>query len=1232
MKARGYEEQNMDWNPEEEDRIRRYLLDDATEDERRQVEARLLEDDDYDEWLLLIEDELIDDYARGALPERERELFARNFLVTPQRRQDLTFAREMAKYSSAGGGPEPTTAQFAQGTAQEADKVRRDHAGRVSEERRERPWPASQWWRALILPGWKIAAYAVLALAIGLTVWWPGRDEPEVERGLAALKQVYREERPIESRLANFDYVPFQVTRGADDPEKKADYRALDEAEVLLRRAARVQANAQAWQALGQLYLIKQEPEKAADQFKEALKQDSGNARLHSDLAAALLEQARRQSPQAQAGRRSELLAESLEHLNQALKLDPGLPEALFNRALVYEYLSQPQEAAADWQRYLELDPSSPWTDEAKDRLKALANRRQKISQAKEQLFDQFIDAAQAADGQRAWLAYSNSRARTGNLITERLLEQWESLVAQQQWQEAQRRLRLIEYAGRLEESHAGDLFTVELTAFYHAAADRQSQLTAARQVIKAARIEFNRSRFESAARLYDAAADQFLAVGNFPEAMLARCWQGHSLLRIPKLDESLAIHRELAEVCSQRRYRWLHSQSLNAIADNQSSRSEFSLAISYAEQAREIAGQIGDQAGVLRNLQLALSMKLRFGRYGESLSYAEQALSVPGVNGFDPRQRWPFYFENALNFLHLGYPGAAYASLQEALRLAREADWPLIICRSYTRLGLFHDAAQDYAEALRFLQLALAEGQKLAPEEGQINLTSYVWLQMGQSWLKSGAPQQALPCFDKAIEEFGQLKLPYELFRARKGRLQTLIQLAHNNEVQPELDKALTLYELHRQTINEEADRNSFFDREQGIYDTAISFAFSVKYDAQQAFQYAEASRSRALLDLRQERIRPARTGESLTSVVKALIKPLPLSEIRRRIPAGAQLVEYAVLPDRLIIWVVSRQQFHAVEQQIGAGELRRRVEDFRQLVARRPTANAPDYQPAARKLYDILIAPVRERLRRQELLCLAPDGPLHGLPFAALLAPDGRTYLLDEYPLTLSPGASLFVLCAESGERRPAGPERLLAVGDPAFDPAKYAHLPELQDAEREVKEIAALYPPTATLMRRQATKARVVREMTQSEIIHLAAHAEVDRSSPAEAKLVLAFDETAARAEGGDSDNLRAFEIYRMKLPHVRLAVLSACSTATGQTVRGEGAMSFARAFIAAGAPTVVASLWKVNSAATADLMIDLHRQRIGARLSASAALNKSQQRLRENGLQHPYYWAAFISFGI
>src|SRR5262245_54203191 len=137
----------MDWKPEEEDLIRRYLLDDASDEERRQVEARMLEDDDYGEWLLLIEDELIDDYARGAMPARERELFARNFLLTPRRRQDLIVAQEIMKHAAGAVGINNTSRQ-----------------ANMSEPKPESARQEFGWLRRLFEPAWKVAAYALLIL------------------------------------------------------------------------------------------------------------------------------------------------------------------------------------------------------------------------------------------------------------------------------------------------------------------------------------------------------------------------------------------------------------------------------------------------------------------------------------------------------------------------------------------------------------------------------------------------------------------------------------------------------------------------------------------------------------------------------------------------------------------------------------------------------------------------------------------------------------------------------------------------------------------------------------------------------------------------------------------------------------------------------------------------------------------------------------------------------------
>jgi CHAT domain-containing protein len=106
----------------------------------------------------------------------------------------------------------------------------------------------------------------------------------------------------------------------------------------------------------------------------------------------------------------------------------------------------------------------------------------------------------------------------------------------------------------------------------------------------------------------------------------------------------------------------------------------------------------------------------------------------------------------------------------------------------------------------------------------------------------------------------------------------------------------------------------------------------------------------------------------------------------------------------------------------------------------------------------------------------------------------------------------------------------------------------------------------------------------------------------------------------------------EIYKLKLRKTRLVVLSACNSALGRYYKGEGIVSLVRPFLAAGAPTVVSSLWSIDSEATARLMIAFQKQRVHSSLTAGNALASAQRAMITQGqFDHPYYWAAFIVVG-
>ncbi|HZF41659.1 MAG TPA: hypothetical protein VE715_22765, partial [Blastocatellia bacterium] len=178
--------------PEQEDQIRRYILGVATPDEMEQVEIDLLRGDENVEHLLLIEDELITDYALGALPRRERELIEKNYFSTPERREKLMIAHEMVKQAIAydkSGSAEETNEAWGYKALRGARQMLKllialFRPGQIGRSGRIR---------------WKIAVYAALVIGLGIGIWsvWRGYREiegdPRLGKGMVALNQAYRE-------------------------------------------------------------------------------------------------------------------------------------------------------------------------------------------------------------------------------------------------------------------------------------------------------------------------------------------------------------------------------------------------------------------------------------------------------------------------------------------------------------------------------------------------------------------------------------------------------------------------------------------------------------------------------------------------------------------------------------------------------------------------------------------------------------------------------------------------------------------------------------------------------------------------------------------------------------------------------------------------------------------------------------------------------------------------------
>ncbi len=180
-------------------------------------------------------------------------------------------------------------------------------------------------------------------------------------------------------------------------------------------------------------------------------------------------------------------------------------------------------------------------------------------------------------------------------------------------------------------------------------------------------------------------------------------------------------------------------------------------------------------------------------------------------------------------------------------------------------------------------------------------------------------------------------------------------------------------------------------------------------------------------------------------------------------------------------------------------------------------------------------------------------------------------------------------------------------------------------LPDAEEEVRAIAALYDRSSrrVLTGRQASEQRAVEEMQQASIIHFATHSVMDDERPMFSGLLLA-------RSGTDDGLLEAREILELRL-RARLVVLSACDTAHATRSSGEGLVGMSWAFLTAGCPTTVVSMWRADSKATARTMIAFHRALRNGK-SAPEALREGQLGLmKDSRYEHPMYWAPFIVVG-
>lgn len=344
-----------------------------------------------------------------------------------------------------------------------------------------------------------------------------------------------------------------------------------------------------------------------------------------------------------------------------------------------------------------------------------------------------------------------------------------------------------------------------------------------------------------------------------------------------------------------------------------------------------------------------------------------------------------------------------------------------------------------------------------------------------------------------------------------------------------------------------------------------------------------------------------------------------LDIAQIRKGLSPHQLLLAYFLHKESLVIFAVTNEDLTAYENPGGAKQLKRLLP---LLHAHLQPGGWPDPQQPPHqgvrlmlhKLYQLLIAPVQHILPPQPgYLTIVPYGPLHTLPFHALY--DGSRFLIEDYQVNYLPTSSLLQSSASIEIKRKSS---TAATQPPlVFGYSGHGHL---QRALEEARMLAALLSGRCYL-EDDATIARLIEEAPGSPIIHMATHGHSRLDAPNFSSVLLA------------DGRFNVIDAFSLNLKACELVTLSGCETGLALSGGGDEQLGLGRAFLAAGADTLVMSLWPVEDNATNELM-QLFYENLLHGDSKAQALQKAQYSLihqTESLYTHPYYWAAFRLVG-
>jgi CHAT domain-containing protein len=690
--------------------------------------------------------------------------------------------------------------------------------------------------------------------------------------------------------------------------------------------------------------------------------------------------------------------------------------------------------------------------------------------------------------------------------------------------------------------------------------------------------------------------------------------------------------------------------------------------AIGCYDAAFNLFSRTGDKDGQVRARIGIGSLYQYVGQYDKAVGQYRAAL--PSASKI---QQARIYASNADLLQALGYPLAAldhYKKAQSLLVPGIDSSFEVTILtgigRSLMMMRAFKDAEKSLAQAR-----SLVEGTSNTPAKAGV-IASAGELQY---WMAISSPMaNAPPRFKQALKNYDEALPLMRGIGDRAGEIGVLTNSGLVYDAKGKSKEALSYYlqaldkmeDLQTQARLEEF-RSNIAGQSAALYARAIQLEVET-HNAEAAFALSERARARLLLDqlgnariddinqaspefmakeeqlrrenitlerqlgqelsrpgpeLNSEKIRVLQSRvvavrssyESLFNQLKLSnpkyaaflsIAPMTVEMAQRRLDPETTIVSYLTAPYQTIVFVLTKTSLRMKKLNIGEADLIHEISTFRDF------ASDDEVSPSLRILYKELIAPIHSEIKTSKLI-FVPHGVLHELPFAALSS-DGHHFLSDDYSISYLPSVS--ALSYLHPKVSSSVPQALILVSN------QEEGSPLLTSADDEGKSVASFFG-TKPLLGKEATASVVRKDAANYDIVHLVAHFEINRKNPMASRILL------SRGEKGDDNPLDLTGVYGLSLRKTDLVVLSGCQSQSGKRTRGDDIIGLSQAFLYAGSPSVVASLWSVDDEATKLLMVAFYTH-LRQGLSKVDALRAAQVEVRQK-YPSPFYWAGFVLMG-